>query len=142
MTRPTTLERFWLKVDKTGDCWLWTAAVDHYGYGRFRIGNRHVIASRWSLSHELGRSLTPTEWALHSCDNPPCVNPEHLYIGDADRNAQDRVERNRDGMATKTHCPRNHAYTAENTYLYQNKRHCRACNRRRVAEFQRRKSVA
>jgi hypothetical protein len=70
--------RFWSKVDKSGECWIWTAARDRNGYGRFRLPSGHIGAHRmaWILEH--GPIDDETE-VLHSCDNPPCVR--HLFTG-------------------------------------------------------------
>ncbi|MFT4295614.1 MAG: HNH endonuclease signature motif containing protein [Micropruina sp.] len=85
-------ESFWDQVDRSGDCWLWTGRRDENGYGR--IGHRRVGAHRvaWALSH--GGDL-PDQWVLHRCDNPPCVRPDHLFLGDALDNNRDRQQKGR-----------------------------------------------
>jgi hypothetical protein len=66
---------------------------------------------------------------LHRCDNPICVNPNHLFLGTSADNAQDREAKGRGGNSKKTHCPKGHPYDAENTYVRtrDGKRGCRIC---------------
>jgi hypothetical protein len=86
---------FWDKVNKTESCWLWSGAIHRTGYGMAFAGGRSVTAHRLSMSEHLGRPLLPSEWVLHSCDMPLCVNPAHLRIGGHSDNVRDRVERDR-----------------------------------------------
>jgi hypothetical protein len=87
-------ERFWTKVDKTGECWLWTAALHDDGYGMFGISGRSRYAHR--LSFEFTHGAIPDGMqVLHHCDNPPCVNPAHLYLGTRADNMHDMVVRGR-----------------------------------------------
>lgn len=91
-------ERFWSKVDKSGGpnaCWPWTASTQGSGYGAFRLDGRHRNANRVALELHLGRLLAEEEHACHTCDNPPCCNPNHLYVGNAFTNMQDKVRRGR-----------------------------------------------
>ena len=94
--------RFWSKVDRSKPvgCWPWLAASDKDGYGFFKVTHRLGVyqqtrAHRYSLEMALGRKLEPGEMALHHCDNPPCVNPDHLYIGTISDNTRDAVGRGR-----------------------------------------------
>lgn len=95
-----TIKRFESKFIKSGDqeCWTWSPdrASDKDGYGIFSVYGRTIRAHRYALSLKLGRILASHEWVLHSCDNPPCVNPAHLRIGDGAANALDRGERGRE----------------------------------------------
>ncbi|TQE24855.1 hypothetical protein Sipo8835_32600 [Streptomyces ipomoeae] len=90
------------------------------------------------MEQTLGYELEDDIHVLHHCDNPACLNlwPGHVYIGDHSDNMRDRAERGRENNhnAAKTHCPRGHAYTRENTYVTPSngKRQCRACARERL----------
>ena len=95
----TLEERFWDKVDKTDTCWNWTASRNHRGYGKFSVGYRTVGAHR--VSWELANGPIPEgedyhgTCVLHKCDNPSCVNPNHLFLGTIQDNIQDRVAKGR-----------------------------------------------
>lgn len=86
-------ERFWEKVDKSGDCWIWTAAKDKDGYGFFRHEGKNLKAHRVSLRIKLGREVRGL--SLHSCDNPSCVKPDHLREGTNSMNQIDAAKRGR-----------------------------------------------
>ena len=93
------LSRLLSKVTITdGGCWEWQAATFQKGYGRFSYNGKTLGAHR--VSWELHHGPVPDDlWVLHECDNPPCVNPAHLFLGDvrdnnADRAAKDRNKRN------------------------------------------------
>lgn len=92
---------FWPRVVRSPglfDCWEWIGSLTGDGYGHFKFDGREVGAHRFALELALGRTLAPGEFACHTCDNPPCVRPEHLYPGTRVDNAQDAVRRGR--MAT------------------------------------------
>lgn len=87
-------ERFWSFVEKTDSCWLWTGAKHPKGYGIFHLRGRtpraHVLS--WILHHgPVPRGLC----VLHRCDNPPCVNPDHLFLGTPQDNTDDMTRKGR-----------------------------------------------
>ena len=96
-------ERFWSSVRVVdGDgCWEWTGTIDENGYGRVGIGRgRKMRAHRMSLIMAVGP--IGDLMACHTCDNPACVRPSHLYAGDAKQNMHDRDTRGRNGKAVLT----------------------------------------
>jgi hypothetical protein len=88
------LARFMKKVDKTETCWLWTACKDEGGYGHFRLGNKMPPAHRVSFEHFKEPILQGLN-VNHTCDNPPCVNPEHLWQGTQKEGIVDRDSKGR-----------------------------------------------
>jgi HNH endonuclease len=89
------IERFWSKVHKADGCWLWTAARNKFGYGVF-TGKGRVQLYSHRFSWKLHRGDIPEgSMVLHHCDNPPCVNPDHLFIGTAMDNMRDRHDKGR-----------------------------------------------
>lgn len=89
------IARFWRKVDVRGpdDCWPWLAAVNGGGYGCFDIRGGSYRAARVSMAID-GRD--PLELcACHTCDNPPCCNPSHLFTGTVAHNNADMVAKGR-----------------------------------------------
>jgi hypothetical protein len=91
-------ERFWAKVTvaELDDCWEWQAARDTWGYGYFRVAHGDVMRRAHRVAWEISHGPIPDGMlACHTCDNPPCVNPAHLFLGDDAANCADKVAKNR-----------------------------------------------
>lgn len=94
--RPESIERFWDKVAHIPfhTCWEWTAAKNEKGYGVFGVGKETDKASR--LAYKLTKGPIPRGlFVLHSCDNPGCVNPDHLWLGTNLDNVKDMIKKGR-----------------------------------------------
>jgi hypothetical protein len=129
---PTAEQRFWKMVDRNGPngCWLWTGGKTGSGYGRIDIDEKGVRAHRFS--YELDTGINPGKLqVLHKCDNPPCVNPEHLFLGTIFDNMRDCALKKRNCQQKKTHCPKGHPLEGDNLVvgylLRKNRRTCRTC---------------
>lgn len=95
-----------LRVPDLGECWEWRGGKHEKGYGLLHVRPRMVKVHRAMLEHRLGEDLG-SRFALHRCDNPPCVNPAHLYPRDARQNIGDAIERGRfDPSATSRRAQR------------------------------------
>ena len=76
-------------------CWEWNGGKHVSGYGVLNIYGRSHYAHREALQIKLGRPLTPGMYACHTCDNPPCMNPDHLFEGDHRDNMADMRSKGR-----------------------------------------------
>jgi hypothetical protein len=93
-------DRFWAKVNikEPSQCWLWTGSVCPDGYGVATINKQHKRTHRisWELTHG---TIPKGKSVLHKCDNPPCVNPTHLFLGTQQDNITDMDAKGRRGSA-------------------------------------------
>jgi hypothetical protein len=149
-------ERFWARVDVRGpdECWLWLGGKTSGGYGQFTMNGKRRSAhvASWVLSH--GEPFPEGKIGCHSCDNPPCVNPAHVWPGTMRENALDAVAKGRLHPPTQaeyptargpriSHCWRGHEFTPENTLTPpRGARRCRACAAIHLRDFRQRKRAA
>lgn len=163
--------RFWSRVDRCGpdDCWEWQGSRNEYGYGGFREDAptlRLWKAHRVAFMLTTGLALTSDDHICHYCDNPPCCNPNHLYLGDYRTNTADKMSKGRQsrgearGRALRgrvpsgenhwtrrfriTSCCRGHDLTdPSNVYVRRNgQRRCRICMTETQRERRARKRTA
>jgi hypothetical protein len=141
---PPLAVRFWARVEKGDGCWRWTGQTNEDGYGTLGRGGypkRSVLAHR--LSWELHNGPIPDGlFVCHSCDNPRCVNPAHLWLGTNGDNIRDAASkgRMRQQKYRPTHCKHGHEFTLENTRVRgDGSRDCRACDREAYWRFGKRR---
>src|SRR5258706_315091 len=114
-------KRFWPRIKKTDSCWLWMGTRNPKGYGQISINDKRQVTSRvmWVLTNgQIPNNLS----VLHKCDNPPCCNPSHLFLGNHRDNTMDSIRKGRfhykpfPKRPRPTNCPNGHFYNLENTY--------------------------
>lgn len=127
-------DRFWLKVDKGGDCWLWTASVLPNGYGQFD----HTTAHRRSIEFTTGKPVPAGAVVDHLCRNRLCVNPSHLEVVTQSTNVNRGYagpissSMRKEWSMDRTHCKHGHELTPDNEYNppgHPTWRQCRECRR-------------
>lgn len=107
-----TIARFRSKVDRDGpvpthcpelgNCWVWTAGINAWGYGQFHLDGQDIGAHRAAYTLMID-DIPEGLFVLHKCDRTTCVRPSHLFIGNDADNAADRVRkgRNRGGVGAR-----------------------------------------
>ncbi len=137
MPAPLTLARIHSKYipDPATGCWIWQASLTPGGYGCVGVNSRRVPAHRFF--YELYKSKIPDGLQIdHLCRNRACVNPDHLEPVTQRENLLRGIGVSAQSIA-KTHCPKGHLYTPENTYHRPSKPHwraCRICNREKTIQ--------
>jgi hypothetical protein len=102
------IARFWGKIDRSAGpdgCWLWLCSRNAKGYGTFTVtrgGRRNEGAHRWAFELTYGPIGTGL-CVCHRCDNPPCCNPTHLFLGTQSENLRDMVAKGRQGGYPANH---------------------------------------
>lgn len=90
--------QFWSRVYKTKTCWFWIGSVGNHGYGV--LGKNKLLAHRISWRLHFG-SIRKSQWVLHRCDTPQCVNPKHLFVGTQKQNMADASAKGTAGLFAK-----------------------------------------
>lgn len=124
--------RFFRRVRVGDGCWEWEGLRRHTGHGRVMMGGRRLSAGEWAWELWYGQPVPEGHQINHHCDNPPCVRPDHLYVGTQRENIADRDRRGRHAAASQTHCKNGHPFSAENTRIQTRRtgtpyRRCLAC---------------
>jgi len=123
------MTRFWNKVEKSSQCWQWTGGKTWDGYGRIKLNGKTVMAHR--VAYAMLKGEVPKHLILcHTCDNPSCVNPDHLFLGTHKDNALDREAKGRSKRAGKPKlavCARGHERSPNNLYDYGKGGACKKC---------------
>lgn len=140
--RPSLVERFWAKVDKTPLCWEWTAHLSRDGYGKFSADGRKIEGAH-RVAYELLVGPIPEGMQLdHVCRNRSCVRPSHLEVVTNAENQRRGIagEVLRRRLLAIDECKHGHPYTPENTYVdpRTGARNCRECGRARCRARRRR----
>jgi len=95
------IERFERQIARSDSCWLWRGLIGGDGYGKFYADGRTMHAHRWYWMH-LNGELNRRQLVLHKCDNPLCVNPDHLFIGSDADNMADKVAKQRQARGNRS----------------------------------------
>ena len=118
------------KVKAEGDCLVWTGSRNYKGYGRKNMGNKkNYRTHRLNWAYANDQEIPEGMFILHTCDNPPCLLPAHLWLGTHEDNMRDKAEKGRQshtGRKKQEFCIRGHSLDV--SYIRPNgQRQCRPC---------------
>lgn len=139
----TIVDRFNDLVDKSGECWEWIGNKNSLGYGMIWYEGKNIRSHRVSYFIKNGE-FNDKLFVCHKCDNPKCVNPEHLFLGTSKDNMRDMIKkgRSRSGINSiiKMVCPKGHPYSGDNLQITkrsngQRIRVCKICQRESHARY-------
>lgn len=105
MTEAQRDEQFWRKVKRSSRCWEWMGPRTQLGYGLSRIDGKCVTAARRAW-HLVNGPIADGLQVCHHCDNPPCVRPDHLFLGTAKDNMADRLRKGRRSVPQRMSAPK------------------------------------
>ncbi len=118
-----------------GQCWLWVGGHNNMGYGMHKCCLAHRVAYE-----RMHGPIPEGMMVCHSCDNPGCINPDHLWLGTNADNQRDASRKLRQPAQSKTHCLHGHEFTDENTIRRGFRaRQCRECGRISQRKYQSKK---
>lgn len=142
--KPNQLVRFMERYEiSLSGCWNWIWKKDKDGYGLFHARPNHQKAHRFSYELHKG-SIPPNMLVCHTCDNPSCVNPEHLWVGTVLDNNRDKENKGRgfSHYRGKTHCKRGHEFCEKTVYLTpRGTRTCKICRRYSLNKYKNKMKV-
>lgn len=128
--------RIWRYASIVNGCWVWSRSRGGGGYGKVRWNHRQWLVHRvaWTL---IFGPIPKGKQVLHKCDNPPCFNPTHLFLGTQKENIADMMAKGHGSAAARRsleRCLRGHPYDESNTYWTPDgHRQCRVCRKVRRA---------
>ena len=135
-----------MRRDKITPCTPSTAGRNKAGYGVVGYRGKQRLAHRVAYVERHGMTLVDIEGLviMHTCDNPPCVNTDHLVLGTQAENLQDMTDKGRRAASNsgKTHCKQGHEYNEENTSHWGTNRQCKTCQKKWQRESYQRKKAA
>jgi hypothetical protein len=142
--RASTIGRLWARVDRSAgffECWPWTGTRSPKGYGFIWLDGTNRRVHR--VVYELAIGPIPDDmWVLHHCDNPPCCNPAHLWLGTNADNMRDMLAKGRGAQMRPFPICRSGRHEMSGTNVirsvYDGRRRCRAC----ATEHAQRKAAA